>query len=133
MITLDAYWKGRDKEHADELTEIIQANAAETVRRVNELLALVEADTGYVFEEVASGWRPQAVNDATANAAGGSKHLTAEACDVRDPHGVLDTWCVQNQDKLSEIGLWLELPKATPTWTHLQTVPPKSHNRIFIP
>ena len=133
MITLEAYWKGRDTEYADELTEEIKTNAAETVRRVNELLALAEADTGYVFAEVASGWRPAQVNDATRNAATGSKHLTAEACDVRDPHGALDVWCVQNQDKLAEIGLWLELPKATPNWTHLQTVPPRSHNRIFIP
>lgn len=133
MITLDAYFRGRDKEYADELTAEIQANAAETVRRVNELLALAEADTGYVFEEVASGWRPKTVNDSTANAASGSKHLTAEACDVRDPNGALDEWCVKNQDKLAEIGLWLELPKATPNWTHLQTVPPRSHARIFIP
>ena len=133
MITLDAYWKGRDKEYANELTEQIQANAAETVKRVNQLLALAEADTGMVFEEVSSGWRPAEVNDATANAASHSKHLTAEACDVRDPQGHLDEWCVQNQDKLAEIGLWLELPKATPTWTHLQTVAPKSHARIFVP
>ena len=133
MITLEAYWKGRDKEYPDELTESIKENAAETVRRVNELLALAEADTGFVFEEVASGWRPHAVNDSTANAATGSKHLTAQACDVRDPQGHLDEWCVRNQDKLAEIGLWLELPKATPNWAHLQTAPPKSHARIFIP
>lgn len=133
MISLETYWKGRDKEYPDELTEAIQENAAETVKRINQLLELAEADTGHVFEEVASGWRPAAVNDKTANAASHSKHLTAEACDVRDPLGQLDEWCVQNQARLAEIGLWLELPKATPNWTHLQTVPPKSHARIFIP
>src|SRR4051812_14779910 len=116
MISLESYFKGRDREYANELTEEIQANAAETVRRVNELLALAEADTGYLFEEVASGWRPQAVNDHTANAASKSRHLTAEACDVRDPHGHLDEWCVQNQDILAEVGLWLESPKATQGW-----------------
>ena len=133
MITLEAYWKGRDEEYADELTESIKENAAETVRRVNLVLEMAEADTGYVFEEVASGWRPQAVNDTTKNAAGGSKHLTAQACDVRDALGALDEWCIQNQERLAEVGLWLESPKATQGWTHFQTIPPRSGNRVFIP
>ena len=45
MITLDAYWMGRDKEYANELTESIQANAAATVKRINQPLELAEADT----------------------------------------------------------------------------------------
>ena len=133
MITLSAYWKGRDKEYADELTAEIQANAQNTVAKVNELLALAEADTGYQFGGVASGWRPPEINDATANAASHSKHLTGEACDVRDPLGHLDAWCVANQDALEKIGLWMESPSKTEGWTHLQTVPPRSGSRVFLP
>ena len=39
MITLEAYWKGRDTEYADELTDEIRANAEVTVAKANELLA----------------------------------------------------------------------------------------------
>ena len=133
MISLEAYWKGRDKEYAAELTPEIQANAWTTLERVNKLLEIAEADTGYTFSEVASGWRPAAVNDATANAASHSKHLTAQACDVRDPLGHLDAWCVANQETLKEIGLWMESPSKTDGWCHLQTEPPKSGNRVFLP
>ena len=133
MITLEQYWKGRDTEYADELTEEIKANAAETVEKVNLALEAAEADTGYKFEEVASGWRPAAVNDSTANAASHSKHLTAQACDVRDPLGQLDAWCIANQETLKEIGLWIESPSKTDGWCHLQTLPPKSGNRVFLP
>ena len=133
MISLEQYWKGRDVEYADELTEEIKANAAETVAKVNLALEAAEADTGYTFNEVASGWRPAAVNDATANAAAHSKHLTAQACDVRDPLGQLDAWCVANQETLKEIGLWIESPSKTPNWAHFQTIPPHSGSRVFIP
>jgi hypothetical protein len=34
---------------------------------------------------------------------------------------------------LQEIGLWIENPMWTPTWVHLQIVPPHSGRRIFVP
>ena len=40
MITLEAYFKGRDKEYANEITQTIRDNAAVTVEKINELLAL---------------------------------------------------------------------------------------------
>jgi hypothetical protein len=130
MISLEAYWKGRDQEYADELTEDILANADRTVERVNKLLAV--SGFGNVGG-VNSGWRPQAVNDATGNAAKSSRHLSAEAIDIADPIRSLARWCLGHLDVLEDIGLWMEDPRWTPTWVHLQTVPPGSGRRVFIP
>ena len=130
MITLDAYWKGRDTEYANELTDEIRANAQVTVDRANELLARAGRSD---IHSVNSGWRPMAINDATANSAARSKHLSAEAADLPDADRTIATWCVDNLDVLKEIGLWMEDPRWTPTWTHVQIVPPKSGKRVFIP
>ncbi len=138
QITIDDYWMGRDKQFAQDLTDAIRENAVETVSRVNLLLfhatkaglILVSGDKRSLVQ---SGWRPPAVNSATPNAAVKSRHMTGQACDVSDPTGELDKWCMSNQGILKEIGLWLEHPSATPRWCHLQTVPPKSGNRVFYP
>lgn len=129
MITPAQFWKGRDIEYADELTPDIRANAEITIQRVNELLALA----GRSDVEVASGWRPQEVNDATANAAGHSKHLTGEAVDIADHDRSLATWVADNLEQLDACKLWCEDFRWTPTWVHFQTLAPKSEKRIFIP
>lgn len=130
MITLESFYMGRDKTHADELTQEIQDNAEITVGKVNELLEIAGFKSA---SEVASGWRPAGVNAATANAAKNSKHLTGQACDIRDGDRSLAGWCADNVDVLEQVGLWCEDFRWTPTWVHFQIVPPKSGRRIFIP
>lgn len=140
MLIPTDYWMGRDVTHAADLTDAIRANAAELLGRVNLLLTWAYADNvrpaldAKTCSHVASGWRPPAVNDATPNAAHGSKHTTGEAIDLRD-NGTRDLarWCLKNLDALEEIGLWMEDPQWTPSWVHLQIQPPKSRNRVFIP
>ena len=130
MISLEIYWMGRDKTHAQELSDEIRRNAEVTVERANELLRR----SGHSdIEHVASGWRPQAVNDATANAAHGSRHLTAQAIDLPDDDRALADFVVDNRHMLEELDLYIEHPGWTPGWLHVQTVPPKSGRRIFIP
>ena len=130
MITIEEYFDGRDKEHADELTEEIISNAEDTVDKVNWLLD----ESGFEhIDRLNSGWRPQSINQATRNAAPGSKHLTAQAADIRDADRHLAHWCVLNLDVLAEIGLWMEDPRWTPSWVHVQTIPPKSRKRVYIP
>jgi len=135
MISLADYWMGRDKTHAAELTPEIRQNAIETVRRVNDLMKAAKLTC-----TVSSGWRPPAVNAGVAGAAKRSKHMLAQACDLQDSDGALDAWCLANLSELVRIGLWLEHPSATKTqgrfghgWCHVQTVPPKSGNRVFYP
>lgn len=139
MITIEQYWMGRDRKYPAELTLIIRHNAEQLVAKVNALLAMAEAEgiepaLSSRGDFIASGWRPTAVNDATANAAARSKHLTGEAVDLADgPRRKLASWCLRNLDALEDLGLWMEDPRWTPTWVHLQLVPPRSGNRVYIP
>lgn len=133
MITLEEYWMGRDKTHSGELTYGIRAAADELVAKVNTLLQYAAAD-GVPINGVASGWRPAGINDITSNAAKHSKHLTGHGVDLRDiPSRAFARWCLRNQDLLIEIGLWMEDPQWTNTWVHLQSIPPGSGKRVYIP
>lgn len=123
MITLKDYLMGRGEGISGDLL----LNAKETVTRVNLLLSEFGVD-----RKVTSGYRTPEAN-AAAGGAKKSNHMLCKACDLEDKDGKLDAWCEANQDILASIGLWLESPKATPTWCHLQIVPPRSGNRIFTP
>ena len=136
MITLADYWMGRDERFAGDLTTAIRDNAKLTVDRANALLERFAAATGNTTpRRVNSGWRPPAVNAATRNAAPRSKHRTGEAIDIGDDDEALDRWCMTPAGRaaLEALGLWLEHPSATPRWCHVQTVPPRSGNRVFHP
>lgn len=130
---------GRDKAYPDEVTDEIDANAGITVERVNQLLTAMDQDGVEISDNpktgnlVSSGWRPAAINRATPNSAPRSKHMSAQACDVYDPEGEIDDWCMAHQNILASFELWMEHPSATKGWAHLQTVPPKSGNRVFYP
>ena len=135
VVTIDAYWMGRNKQFAPEWTEDIQKNALETVRRVNALLGRLEADR--VFLElhlngtmVSSGWRPPSYNRTVRGAAAKSKHMTGEACDLYDPDGLIDDWCWEHQNALALIDLYMEHPLATKGWCHVQTCPPASQIKV---
>lgn len=136
MINLRQYWMGRDVTHAADLTPEIRDNARETVSRVNLLLMDFEAaNPGAAQSTVNSGWRPPSVNAGVPGAAVKSKHLTAQAVDLRDDDGELDRWLTTpaGYNALINHGLYAEHADATPRWCHLQTVAPRSGNRIFRP
>jgi len=128
-LTVSEYWLGRDiARFAKELTDEVRANALVVVERANALLA----EFGEA-RRITSGWRPKAINAATPGAAPFSRHMTAQAIDLADPHGDLDEWCLDHPEVLERIGLWQEHPSATKSWCHLQIVPPKSGRRVFYP
>lgn len=133
MLIPDDYWMARDKTHAADLTASIVGNARDLLGRVNLLLAWAMQDNVRPAG-VASGWRPPALNAATPHAAKNSKHMTGDAIDLRD-NGTRDLarWCLKNLDALDEIGLWMEDPQWTPTWVHLQRLPPGSGRRVYVP
>lgn len=134
MITVDLYLMGRDLKYA--CSDEVRRNAADTVEKTNQLKMLA-AQGGVVFPddatEVASGWRPDAINECTSNAGKCSSHISGCGLDTRDPQRLFARWCLRNLDKLEKIGLWMEDPRWTPTWVHLQTYAPKSGNRVYIP
>lgn len=134
MITLPLYLMGRDAKYA--CSPDVLRNAQVTVDKTNQLKRLAVLD-GLVFSddahEVASGWRPEAVNDCTSNAAKKSSHITGCGLDTHDPQRLFARWCLQNLHQLEAIGLWMEDPRWTPNWVHLQTFAPGSGNRVYIP
>lgn len=127
MITLAGFYKGRDVKFAKELTDTIKANAKDLMQKVNRLLVIA----GLTDRDATSGWRPSAVNAATIGAAKKSNHMLGLAVDVADADKQLQRWCLANLNILEELGLWMEHPRDTPTWCHLQTVPPRSGRRVF--
>jgi hypothetical protein len=134
VISLDDYWMGRNSKYPDEWSFDIAENAAVLLSRVNLLLSLYYAATGYPQPEVSSGWRPHCIN-VKAGGAKNSAHVTGEAIDLRDPYDHLDDWLMTPEGRLAlmQCDLYLEHPTATNTWCHLQTRPPRSKNRVFHP
>ena len=63
----------------------------------------------------------------------GSSHLYGAAVDISDPVGNLAKWLTINSQLLTYNGLWMEDPKYTKGWVHLQIYTPKSMKRFFIP
>jgi hypothetical protein len=133
VITLQQYFMGRDASHFRDLTQEVMDNAEITVTRVGTFLEIA-ANNGCDFGPVASGWRPAGLNAGVPGAAAKSKHITAEACDIRDtPARSLARFALDRIDVLEALGLWIERPQWTPTWVHFQIVPPRSGKRVFIP
>jgi uncharacterized protein YcbK (DUF882 family) len=62
----------------------------------------------------------------------GSAHLKCAAVDISDPDGSLYDWTRANEDKMAEIGVWMEV-KDDQARVHFQIYPPKSGNRWFKP
>lgn len=149
------YWNGPDAEDrrvkfAKQFKPEYQANGDDVQRRIAAVMVAFRAETGIDLPPgYASGWRPAAVNEATANAGKASTHLVAQAGDKRDdPDGAFAWWCLNHQSVLEAHGVWMEHPVATvvrswkvagkqgrePTpWCHLQSVPPRSHSRVYFP
>jgi hypothetical protein len=73
------------------------------------------------------GFRPQNCGIGAPN----SKHKTGNALDLYDPDG--DIKELLTEERLTRHGLYMESPRHTPTWAHLQRIPPASGKRVFIP
>lgn len=128
MISLKEYYKGRDVTYDSDLTPEIRASASKLLIKVNELLTIFGEP-----RSCNSGWRPLTVQMEINPRAPNSKHVTGNAIDLEDKNGKFANWCMGNLLHLERLGLYLEDPKSTPTWVHLQQVAPKSGKRVFQP
>jgi hypothetical protein len=115
------------------------ANAADLLDRVNPVYELAKADgcelpdnpdTGSgISGKGHGGFRaPQCTVGAT-----NSTHRTAQGIDRYDPSRKFAGWCLAHESLLKDYGLSMEDPRWTPSWTHLQSVPPHSGNTVYIP
>lgn len=125
MITREEVLMGREREFP--LTQELEANLEKLLKALNKFREIYAKPM-----IVNSGYRPGYYNE-EADGAKKSTHMLCLACDFRDLDGKLDYFCTQNKKVLAECGLWLEHPKWTKNWCHLQAVPPKSGSRIYIP
>lgn len=116
---------GREK--SNPLTPEMEQNLVKLLEGLNKFRAIYGKPM-----KVSSGYRPEAFN-VKAGGAKKSNHMVCLACDFVDIHSSLDIFCVANQDILEKCGLYLEHPKWTKTWCHLQVVKPASGKRIFVP
>jgi hypothetical protein len=137
-ITLADYWMGRDVRYALALDTQTRRNAAVTVDLANRLLVLAKmAGVPLLVNSggglVSSGWRPPLVNASTPGASTTSLHMTGQALDLFDPRGAIDRWMLSSPQPLIDLGLWVEDSSHTPGWAHIQTRPPRSGNRFFMP
>lgn len=136
MLLISDYWMGRDSKYRGECTGVIRANADDLMRKVNTLIdlnGLKLENSPATGSPITSGWRPPALNATVPGAALRSKHMTGQAIDLFDPEGDLDDWCMAHVDRLIAVSLFMEHPSATKGWCHLQSIPPKSGNRVFYP
>jgi hypothetical protein len=126
VITLDEYLMGRHAKYP--LTQEMRENAIDLLRRVNGFLLAVPDP---LIWQVSSGYRPPEINAKTPGAAKLSLHQTCQAVDIVDD-GRLTRWAQQFAlHQLMVAELYMEHPRDTPAWCHLQSKPPKSGNRIF--
>lgn len=125
MITLEQYLSSNGKyQHMPtslELTEERLKNAIKLLEPVNNLLHEID-----MTPVVTSGFRNFVVNAAVGGKPG-SHHMTCQAIDLADPHGILYQRIKNNPQILENYGLYMEA--STKGWVHLQSVATKV--RIF--
>jgi hypothetical protein len=114
---------GRDV--ANPLTPEMESNLTKLI----EALSIVRHAYGKPLQ-VSSGYRPSDINKA-AGGANRSAHMTCQACDLVDSNREFANWCINNLNILKQAGLYLEDPRWTPRWVHLQIRRPGSGNRVF--
>ena len=137
MITYAEYfgkWLG-----CEDATEERKTNAIRLLTAVSQLGLLAIAD-GISFPLNPStrsrvsgteygGFRPQSCPIGAPHSA----HKEALAVDLYDPRGSIDEWCLDNQDKLEQCGIYIENPNKTIGWSHWSTRRPFSGKRVFNP
>lgn len=119
---------GSHKWKEQEIDVITKRNLEDLIRKVNAL--------GYRPPMKATSCLRSIKDQQRINPkAMGSSHLYGCAVDISDPDGDLAEWLQTSigYGTLGECGLWMEDPKSTKGWVHLQTYTPKSMNRIFKP
>ena len=124
QIDLAMYLMGRDEQYPP--SPILLANANELILRVNNLL--LDLPSSIQPTHITSGYRPGHYN---AKYAARSAHVTCQAVDLADQYQKLSGHLNAFQDLLVLYELFMEDPRYTATWCHLQIRPTK--RRVFIP
>lgn len=130
IITKEMYLKGRDKAYPKEFTSECETNMIALLTKVNKFLTVCKLQ----HVSISSGFRPESLNSSVRGAANKSNHITCHAVDIIDvtSYPVMRA-VLANLKEAEKLGLYFEDFRWTPSWVHIQDVPPKSGNRIYIP
>lgn len=136
-ITLTQYL-GPYVNHPD-ATATIQTNGLQLLDAVNAVHGLAAQDgcklpinpsTGSRIGGIGNGgFRPQESKVGASN----STHKLGQGVDTFDPEREFASWCLAHLDVLQAHGLHMEDARWTPTWVHLQSVPPRSGRTVYVP
>lgn len=125
MITMQEILMGRV--NFLDLPEELQKNGEALLEAVNKF----RKEYGKPMY-VSSGYRSPEINKATAGSAKNSAHMSLQACDFKDDGSIFE-FIKKDPTILERCNLYMEDPRWTPTWIHLQVRKPASGNRIFLP
>ena len=128
MISKLELLQGRDKQYPNDYTKDVSDNLDKLLPLLNQ----IRTAWGKPMN-VASGWRPPALNASTPGAALHSKHMLGLAADIEDLDGSLWAWVLDNLPLMQKLGIYMEDRRYTPTWVHFGFGPPASGHRIFVP
>ena len=136
-ITAAQYF-GQYAEHPD-ATAQVRYHATGLLDVVNDLLEVAAADgcelpenqntSSRISGNGNGGFRPQDSKVGADN----SKHKQGRGIDIYDPQRQFASWCLAHPEELEKRGLHMEDPRWTPTWVHLQDVPPGSRKLVYRP
>lgn len=131
MITLKEYFtRGGVDLRAKGVTSVDhEQNAARLLAKVNALLASYDKFLGrHWLAVVRSGFRTPAINASIKGAAPNSHHMAGNGIDIADNDNALDNWLSTPAGLAAQqaAGLYREHRTQTPTWCHLQQIPPRS-------
>lgn len=123
---MNEYLMGRTT--VDQLTQEQLNNLNTLIPNINDLLERFgeyrKCNSGFRSLEDQKRINPKSMS---------SKHLYCAAIDLEDKNNKLKEWILNNIKILEDLNLWCEDFSYTPTWVHLQCIPPKSKNRFFKP
>lgn len=125
MISMAELLQGRAK--FEDLPDELQKNGNDLLIKLNKF----RAEYGIPMV-VSSGYR-RPEDNAAANGAKGSAHMSLQAGDFKDADGKIKDFIAKDPAILDRCDLYMEDPKWTSTWVHLQNRPTKSGKRVFIP
>ena len=136
-ITLDEYFGSYSADPS--ATPAIRAAAATMLAKVNDLYQCAARDGCKLPKNPATksgvsgnghgGYRPPDCSVGAAN----SRHKDGRAVDRYDPDREFAAWCLAHPDELRKRGLYMEDPRWTPSWVHLQDLPPGSGRLVYVP
>lgn len=131
MITLDQYLQGRHLTYAKEWHPSVAENAKILLQKVNALITDLQLPD---FEiEVVSGWRPESYNKLIGGSPH-SYHVKGMAVDLSDDQQYISNAILKDAHLLARYELWMENPKETPSWCHLDIgTRPERQVRVFMP